>query len=98
MLSPIGFKIYTNWLIGQSLKKVVYPDIIIYAVLSLFFVFLRGLLLSLYFRTASASLFRNVLASAGRLNGDQLVRVLREKDEGVERDFRKLNSSLVVCF
>jgi hypothetical protein len=72
-----------NWLIGQSTKRAIYPDIIIFAILALFFVFLRGLLLSFYFRSASASLFRNVLAGAGKLSGDQLVRVIKEKDEGV---------------
>lgn len=87
-----------NWLIGQSTKRAIYPNIIIFAILTLFFVLLRGLLLSFYFRSASAALFRNVVAGAGKLNGDQLVRVMKEKDEGVERDFRKLDGSLVVCF
>lgn len=98
LVGPIGFKVYMNWLIGQSTKRVIFPDIIIFAILSLFFVFLRGLILSFYFRSASATLFRKVLAGTGKLSGDQLLRVLKERDEGVERDFRKLDGNLVVCF
>ena len=83
MLSPVGFKVYMNWLIGQSTKKIIYPDIIIFGVLYLFFILVRGLVLSFYFRQASAGLFNKILESNRQLCGDQLLSVLKEKDDGI---------------
>ena len=72
-----------NWLIGQSTKKIIYPDIIIFGVLYLFFILVRGLVLSFYFRQASAGLFNKILESNRQLCGDQLLSVLKEKDDGI---------------
>jgi len=83
MLSPVGFKVYMNWLIGQSTKKIIYPDIIIFGVLYLFFILVRGLVLSFYFRQASAGLFNKILESNRQLCGNQLLSVLKEKDDGI---------------
>jgi len=72
-----------NWLIGQSTKKIIYPDIIIFGVLYLFFILVRGLVLSFYFRQASAGLFNKILESNRQLCGNQLLSVLKEKDDGI---------------
>jgi hypothetical protein len=54
LIAPIGFKIYINWLVGQSTKRAIYPDVLTFGVLYLFFTFLRGLILAFYFRLASS--------------------------------------------
>lgn len=87
-----------NWLIGQSTKKIIYPDIIIFGVLYLFFILLRGLVLSLYFRQASVGLFNKILQSNRQLCGDQLLSVLKEKDDSIENAFEKVDSNMVICF
>lgn len=98
LVAPIAFKVYMNWLIGQTLKMVIYPDVLIFGVLYLFFVFLRGLVMSFYFRQASTGLFRRIMEEHRSLCGDQLLSILKEKDDKIENDFKKVDSNLVVCF
>ena len=98
LASPIAFKIYMNFLIGQSLKRAVYPDIIIFGALFLFFVLLRGLVLSVYFRHASLGLFARLITAQRQLCGDQLLSVAKERDDRIENDFARIDSNLVVCF
>jgi hypothetical protein len=98
LVAPVGFKVYMNWLIGQSTKKAIYPDIITFGVLYLFFTFLRGLVLSFYFRLASAELFKKIVAKHRALCGDQILSIYKERDDRVENDFKKVDSNLVICF
>lgn len=100
MAAPIGFKIYVGWLIGQSTlpKVVIYPKIITFGVLYLVFVFIRGIILSFYFRLSSFELFKNIVKSHRQLCGDQILSVYKEKDDRIENDFKKVDSNLVICF
>lgn len=67
--APPCFKFYMAYLIGQSLKKDIYPDYLIFAVLYLFLVLLRGLVLTGYLGEATKQLFISVVNRYARLTG-----------------------------
>lgn len=98
LIAPVAFKVYINWLIGQSIKTVIYPDILGFGVAYLFLIFLRGLILSFYFRLSSMELFKRIVGRHRQLCGDQMLSIYKEKDDRIENDFKKVDSNLVVCF
>lgn len=83
LAAPIGFKVYVNYLIGQSTKKAIYPDILIFGVIYLVLIFLRGLVLSLYFRFSSFQLFSKIISKHRELCGDQILSIYKEKDDRI---------------
>jgi hypothetical protein len=73
LASPLGFKVYLSFLIGQTLKMNIYTKYILFGVLYLFFVLVRGLILSFYYRLSSSSIYEKIVKNYHVLRGDQLL-------------------------
>lgn len=67
--TPPCFKFYMAYLIGQSLKQDIFSDYLIFGVIYLVLVLLRGLVLTGYLGEATKQLFKQTVATFSQLTG-----------------------------
>ncbi len=68
MAAPAAIKAYMQYLIGQSLKKDIFHDILTFGLIYLFLVFFRGIVFGLYLSLASKSLFAKICSKITKMN------------------------------
>lgn len=67
--APPCLKFYMAYLIGQSLKQDIFESYLIFGVIYLFLVLLRGLVLTGYLGEATEQLFKQTIASYSQFTG-----------------------------
>jgi len=84
ILIPSCLKFYMNYMVGQSASKVqIYPDYLIFGVIYLVMVLVRGLVLSFYLRTASKNLFESICLKHRQLNANQILTMYKSSDDSI---------------
>jgi hypothetical protein len=92
LAGPSCFKFYMAYLVGQSLKRSIYTEYLIFAVVYLVFSLIKGLILTGYLRAGSRELFVKTADTMGRLNAYEILSYYKKRDISIEGDFRKIDS------
>lgn len=74
----------------------IYTKYILFGVLYLFFVLVRGIILSFYYRLSSSSIYEKIIKNYHTLRGDQLLSLQKEKDHKIQVDFSRIDRNLVI--
>ena len=91
LISPIAFKTYLSYLIGQSTKNVVNKDYLIFGLIYLFLILIRGFVLSVYLNVASIGLYKKISDNSQKLRGNQVLSILQATDETISNNFSQID-------
>ncbi len=95
---PVCFKYYLQYLIGTSVSQDILIRYLIFAIIYLFFILLRGLVLSLYTNFSSLSLYRKICRKLKRLNAHQILQFYQTGYQDFDFHSRVVDRNLVMDF
>ena len=95
---PVCFKYYLQYLIGTSVTVNIFWKYLIFGLIYIFFIFMRGFAIAFYTNFSSLSLYRKICRKLKRLNAHQILEFYEKPHTDFDFHSRIIDRNLVMDF